>query len=78
MSLSPTNQPTHEQLPLFPDIDASDGFVELFRHLGHEVVVCGYATDKSDDTDPYDGYQNVAIECETCMQVLLDADRDAT
>ena len=40
-------------------------FKELLRHKGHKIVCVTY------------GYpiQNVAIECESCKEVLFDFDR---
>jgi hypothetical protein len=39
-------------------------FEELYPHIGHDIVCVIY------------GDQNVAIECETCMCVLVDFDRE--
>lgn len=46
-------------------LDLNNGFEELRRHIGHSVVVVSYG-----DTEPW----NVAIECESCGEVLLDFD----
>lgn len=40
----------------------------LREHIGHEVVVVCYG---KDGEDPY----NIAVECEECGCVLVDADR---
>ena len=40
-------------------------FEDLIRHINHEVVCVTYG----------DPPINVAIECETCMEVLLDFDK---
>jgi hypothetical protein len=44
-------------------------FQELESHIGHDVVVVGY---RAKTGKPF---MNVAIECETCNEVLLDFDR---
>lgn len=38
-------------------------FHDIRRHIGHRIVAVRYGD-----------YVNVAIECETCSEVLLDAD----
>jgi hypothetical protein len=43
-------------------------FKELLRHAGHKIVCVTYGTQ--------DEVWNVAIECQTCMEVLFDYDRD--
>jgi hypothetical protein len=45
---------------------AVSSFEELNAHYGHEVVVVRYG--------PEDAPVNVAVECETCNEVLLDFD----
>ena len=40
-----------------------NNYEELSRHIGHKIVCVGY------------GNQNVAIECETCNEILLDFDK---
>ncbi len=42
-------------------------YEQLLRHVGHNVVCIAYG--KKDDP------VNVAVECEDCMEVLLDYDR---
>lgn len=44
-------------------------FRELKYHIGHQIVCVSYG---SDFNDP----DNVAIECQTCNEVLLDFDND--
>ena len=44
-----------------------DGFNDLKRHIGHEIHVVSYGEGKR--------IYNVAIECETCDEILLDFDR---
>lgn len=41
---------------------------ELKRHIGHDIVCVSYG----DPNDPV----NVAVECETCNEVLLDYDKE--
>lgn len=41
-------------------------YKDLSRHIGHKIVCVGYGKKP---------YQNVAIECEDCFEVLLDYDR---
>jgi predicted RNA-binding Zn-ribbon protein involved in translation (DUF1610 family) len=46
-------------------IDFRRGYKDVMRHFGHDIVVTNYHN------------ENVAIECETCNEVLLDFDKDA-
>lgn len=43
---------------------SATSYAELADHVGHRIVCVSYA----------DG-ENVAVECETCYEVLLDFDR---
>lgn len=43
-------------------------FEDLCAHLGHEIEIATYG-----QAEP----ENVAIECMTCGEVLLDFDRDS-
>ena len=43
---------------------------ELRQHIGHRIVCASYGDNGEDDGVP----ENVAIECETCGEVLLDFD----
>lgn len=43
-------------------------FDELLRHQGHEIVIARYEAEGE--------AVNVAIECETCYEVLLDYERE--
>jgi len=45
-----------------------EGYEQLRSHIGHEIVVVGYG--KAGDTE----FSNVAVECETCSEVLFDID----
>ena len=40
-------------------------YKELKRHVGHDIVCVSYGNE-----------DNVAIECETCNEVLLDYDKE--
>jgi hypothetical protein len=44
-------------------------FEDLKRHTGHKVVVACYG----DKDNPH----NVAVECETCYEILMDFDNPA-
>lgn len=44
-------------------MDAND----LGRHLGHEICIVEYGSDRGQTA-------NLSVECETCCDVLLDAD----
>lgn len=44
----------------------------LKAHLGHKVVVVGYEAEHEYENDP----ENVAVECETCGEVILDYDKE--
>ena len=47
-------------------------YEDLKRHVGHEIKCVVYAAGHEYAEDP----QNVAVECWTCHEVLLDFDRD--
>ena len=42
-----------------------NSYAELKRHVGHKIVCVKYGKDA-----------NVALECETCNDVLLDYDKE--
>lgn len=46
---------------------SAHSFKDLRRHVGHEIECVVYGI----PADPL----NVAVECETCFEVLLDFDR---
>jgi len=48
-------------------IDLRNGYRDLKQHIGHELHMSGYGDE--------DDWENVAIECLTCMEILLDFDR---
>ena len=53
-------------------------FKDLMNHYGHKIVVVVYGKREQYGPDPADTVKeacNVAIECETCSEVLLDFDR---
>ena len=51
-------------------------FDSLRKHVGHEIVCVGYGLkDLETGAQPY-GLNNVAVECETCNEVLLDFDNE--
>ena len=45
---------------------AAHTFKDLSQHVGHDIVCVTYG----------DPAENVAIECETCNEVLLDFDKE--
>lgn len=46
---------------------AAHSYSDLKQHIGHRIVCVGYGPKK----DPV----NVAVECETCSEVLMDFER---
>lgn len=46
-------------------IDDKRMYEDLKRHIGHNIVCVGYGDD----------LQNIAIECETCYEVLIAVDK---
>ena len=46
-------------------------FEELLAHVGHKIVCVAYGREHEYEGDP----ENVAVECETCGEVLLDFNR---
>lgn len=49
---------------------ANTTYSELRQHIGHKIVCVCYGKKGKDP-------ENVAIECETCNEVLLDYDRES-
>lgn len=49
-------------------IDLRDGYRDLLRHHGHHIVCVGYG---DGEVTPF---ENMAIECETCSEILVDFD----
>jgi hypothetical protein len=49
-------------------------FHELKEHVGHKIVCVAYSENGGWQGDKY---LNVAIECETCNEVLLDYDNES-
>ncbi len=49
------------------------GFLDLKRHIGHQIEVVGYGS-RNPETQEIDEIFNVAIECLNCGEVLLDFD----
>ena len=47
-------------------IDLDNGFRDLKAHLGHRIVIVQYGT--------FDDIWNIALECESCDEVLIDFD----
>jgi hypothetical protein len=45
-------------------INLNNGYQELIHHLGHEISCVTY------------GQTNVALECETCAEILIDFNQD--
>jgi len=50
---------------------SASNFEELKKHFGHKLSCVFYGPDHAYEYDP----ANVAIECETCGEVLLDFDK---
>jgi len=48
--------------------NVKNGYEDLKKHIGHNIVVVGYGT-------PAEPSINVAIECEDCNEVLIDFDK---
>lgn len=51
-------------IPLY---DPRQCYHELRHHIGHRIVIVGYG-------NPEEPPVNVAIECESCGEVILDFD----
>ena len=45
--------------------DSKACYDELRHHIGHKIVIVGYGR-------PDEAPENVAIECESCDEVILD------
>jgi hypothetical protein len=48
-------------------------YKELKRHIGHDIVYVGYAL-KDEQGNRQSDWENIAIECETCNEVLISKD----
>jgi hypothetical protein len=51
---------------------SANNYHELKTHLGHQIVCVGYGSKRAQDNG--EPPKNVAIECETCNEVLMDYD----
>ena len=49
---------------------AASCYEDLIQHVGHKIVCVSYGK-----RDPSEAV-NVAVECETCHEVITDFDRD--
>ena len=47
---------------------------KLKEHIGHEIVCVGYAL-KDEQGNRQSEYENIAIECETCNEVIISEDK---
>lgn len=45
-------------------------YEDLKRHIGHKIVCVAYGTGENEQSP-----ENVAVECETCNEVLMDFDK---
>ncbi len=50
---------------------SATNFEQLKAHIGHKIVCVGYRKESKEENP----IENVAVECEDCMEVLLDFDR---
>lgn len=48
---------------------------KLKQHIGHEIVVVGYALKNFRTGDRVTPYQSVSVECDTCNEVLISYDK---
>jgi len=55
---------------------SADSYKELKRHVGHKIVCVSYGNPPWKISDKNPICANVAIECETCNEVLLDYDKE--
>jgi len=49
---------------------------ELKRHIGHKIVCIGYAMQNKKSGKRQSGWQNVAVECEDCNEVLMSFEKE--
>ena len=54
---------------------SASNYKELLKHVGHKIVCVKYGNPPWNIDDSLPICQNVAIECETCNEVLLDYDK---
>lgn len=47
-------------------------YKELKKHIGHEITCVGYA---QNDRIKKRNFQNIALECEDCNEVLISFDK---
>lgn len=55
---------------------SASNYKELSQHIGHKIVCVRYSNPPHYFDDKQRLTENVAIECETCNEVLLDFDRE--
>lgn len=51
-------------------------FKRLKEHIGHDIVCVGYALQDLETGERKSDYQNIAIECETCNEVIISEDKN--
>lgn len=60
------------------EIMGAHNYEDLIRHVGHKIVVATYGDIGMDHKKQGSGrmfkVHNVAVECETCHEVILDFD----
>jgi len=47
-------------------------FYKLKNHMGHAVAIVGY---KDHDATEVEEYENIALQCYDCNEVILDSDK---
>ena len=56
-----------------------NNFKELKKHIGHKISCVKYGKETINFNKPFtikdQDIQNVAIECDTCNEVILDFDK---
>jgi hypothetical protein len=50
-------------------------YKELKRHIGHPIVCVGYALQDTATGKRLSNFENIAIECEKCNEVIISKDR---
>lgn len=50
-------------------------FNDLKGHIGHKIVCVGYALQDLSNGERLSDWENIAIECETCNEVLVSFDK---
>lgn len=53
-------------------------YKELKQHIGHDIICVGYALQDLQTGQRKSEWENIAIECETCNEVIMSFEKPIT